>query len=193
MYVLFYSKQCKYSTSFIKFLVDAKEDKFFKNVSIDKVNGKRPDFVKKYNIVEVPTIMIDNKLYAGNQAFVWLQRRIKNMKNAINSQATRVNKPKLNVISGFCPDSSSSILGQEESFDGNSSYCSLNYDNSISCPTEGTVVHKTDFILPNDSITGRTDIVREVKNDKSSVMESEYEKIKNARDNQDSMYKPRMI
>lgn len=194
MYVLFYSKNCKYSEHFLKILTDAKEDKFFKKASVDKVNGKRPDYVKKYKISEVPTIMIDGQTHAGAQAFKWLEHRIKNMKNTVNSQSTRVNKPELNQITGFTPDNSSALLsGVESSFDGNSQYCSLEFVGSlIPTPTEGTEVTKSNFILPGDNITGTSEVIKDSRPDKISQMESEFEKIKLARNSQDSRYNPTM-
>ena len=191
MYVLFYSKRCKYSDHFVKILTDAKEDKFFKQACIDKVNGKWPDYVKKYKITEVPTVMVDGKMHAGKQAFKWLEHRIKNMKNTVNSQATRVNKPVLNQITGFTPFSSSALLsGGDAQFDGNSNFCSLEFVGSlIPTPSEGTEVEKSNFILPGDNITGTDKVIGDSKPDRSSQMEKEFEKIKLARSNQDSGYK----
>lgn len=195
MYVLFYSKKCKYSEHFLQILTDAKEDKFFKKVCVDKINGKRPDYVKKYKITEVPTIMVDGQLHVGTSCFKWLKVRIQNMKNSINSHDTRVNKPKpqLNQITGFTPDNSSALLSGESMFDGNSQYCSLEHVGSlIPTPAEGSEIEKSNFILPGDNITGTDQIIKDSRPDKMSQMEKDFEKIKLARNSQDSRYKSPM-
>lgn len=191
MYVLFYSRQCKFSEHFLKILTNAKEDKFFKKLSVDKVGDKRPDYVKKYKITEVPTIIVDGKSHAGKLAFKWLEHRIKNMKNSVNSQSTRVNKPVLNQITGFVPDNFSAAVSGETAFDGNSQYCSLEFIGSkIPTPSEDTVVEKSNFILPGDNITGTNQVIKDSRPDKMSQMEKDFEKIKLERNGQDSRYKP---
>lgn len=194
MYILFYSKKCKYSDHFIKILQDAKEDKFFKMASIDKIKGKRPDYVQKYKITEVPTIVVDSKKYCGTDAFKWLEKRIKNMKSSINSQSTRTNKTKLNIVSGFAPDDFYSPLDGDTYTNGSSNYCSLNFvaQNKIPTPEEGTEVEKSNFILPNDNITGGGATIKDKLPDKQTQVEQDFEKIKLERNMQDSKLKPRL-
>ena len=79
MYLLFYSKKCKYSKKFVELLEDIGEENFFKFVNVQKINGVYPPLVKKYKITEVPTAIIDGYVYAGKDAFKWLEGKIKNM------------------------------------------------------------------------------------------------------------------
>lgn len=93
MYLLFTSSYCKYSKLFVKNLIEAKEDKFFQEISVDKQkNGRRPEIVFTYGIKEVPTIIVDETVYVGKDAFKWLARKIKNLNHAVSSQSTRMNK-----------------------------------------------------------------------------------------------------
>jgi hypothetical protein len=157
MYTLFYSKFCKYSFKFESILKDIKEEKNFRFICIDKLsNGTRPGIVGKYNIKEVPSAIIDGRLYEGKHLFKWLEKKIKNMNYQVSSQNTRVNKTALpQTISGFSTDSSSQLLtGGDEDFSGTSQYCSLVNNQSILTPAEGADVEKSKFILPSDSISG---------------------------------------
>lgn len=195
MYILFYSDKCKYSKHFINILNDSKEDKFFKKLTVDKVNGKRPKYVKEYKISEVPSIIVDDKKHTGIEAFKWLEKRIKNMKTKVNSQSTRNNKTKLSTVCGFGEDGNYAPLNGDVYTNGNSNYCSLAFvsQNAIPTPEEGTEVEKSNFILPSDNITGNTAQIKDSLPNKQSQMEQDFEKIKLERSMQDSSFKPRRL
>ena len=192
MYLLFYSKYCKYSKLFQKTLNDMKEDVFFKAISVDKSNGKRHPLVAQHHVKEVPTIVVNGKKYIGQDAFKWLQNKIKSRKHEVSSQDTRQNK---NVISGFSENNMSQTLDREEHFDGTSSYASLSTQFSIQTPEEGVEVEKPTFVLPNDSLTGGVEAPPgEQKKDKTNIAYSQFDKLQAERDLQDKLLqKPRRL
>ncbi len=76
-YILFYSKYCKYSRYYIKELEKYRDiNKSFQKICIDKVNGQLHDrekqLLKKYKIKGVPSIVINNNVLLGQDAFKWL-------------------------------------------------------------------------------------------------------------------------
>lgn len=70
--VLFYSSQCAHSKRFLSLLDKLNVRKYFKLISVDKVNGQRPAVVAQYGIREVPTIVAKNQKLSGDAAFRWL-------------------------------------------------------------------------------------------------------------------------
>lgn len=191
MYLLFYSKKCKYSFKFIELLQEIGEDSFFKMIDVAKVNGVFPLIVKKYKIKEVPTAIIDGHMYVGQQAFKWLEKKIKNLNHKISSQDTRVNKTP--VISGYSPDISSAGLNQNDNFSGNSSFAPLNSFQTINTPDAEKEYERTPFVLQNDNITnGNT--AKDDRPDRVSKIDQDLEKllaerdIDNARANQQRRY-----
>lgn len=175
MYLLFYSKKCKYSKKFVEVLYDIGEQDFFTMVDVAKVNGKYPVMVKKYGIKEVPTALIDGQLLVGPQAFKWLEGKIKNMNHQVSSQNTRANKTP--VISGYIQDNSSSMLNEgDDHVEGTSSFSPLFREQKIETPDAGTDYEKTPFILPGDSITGGSTL-KDDRPDRTSRMESDLEKM----------------
>jgi glutaredoxin-related protein len=179
MYLLFYSKKCKYSNKFIELLSHIGEEKFFKMVEVVKTNGKFPTIVKKYGITEVPTAYINGQMYAGPKAFKWLERKIKNVNHQVSSQDTRMNKTP--VISGYIPETNSFSL-QGDSLQGTNSFSVLNMTQKIETPDAGTDYEKTPFMLPNDQITGGCEI-KEDRIDRKSKIDSDLEKLLQEREN----------
>jgi thiol-disulfide isomerase/thioredoxin len=176
MYLLFFSKKCKYSRKFIELLYEIGEEKFFKMVDVAKVNGRYPTLVKQYGITEVPTCLIDGELLVGPVAFKWLESKIKNLNHQVSSQDTRMNKTP--TISGYAPDNSAGLLtGYNDNFDGTSSFSNIFLNQSIETPDAGTDYEKTSFILPNDSITGNNDVIKDDRQDRTSKMDQAYEKM----------------
>jgi hypothetical protein len=179
MYLLFYSKKCKYSFKFIELLQDIGEDSFFKMIDVAKVNGVYPPIVKKYKIKEVPTAIIDGHMYVGQQAFKWLENKIKNINHKISSQDTRANKTP--VISGYSPDISSAGLNQDDNFLGNSSFAPLDSFQKINTPDAEKEYERTPFVLQNDNITnGNT--AKDDRPDRVSKIDQDLEKLLAERD-----------
>jgi thiol-disulfide isomerase/thioredoxin len=174
MYLLFYSKKCKYSKKFVEILYDIGEDSFFKMVDVAKIDGKYPPLVKKYRVTEVPTAIVDGQMYIGQDAFKWLERKIKNINHTVSSQDTRVNKTP--VISGYSADISSMGLSGSDNFLGNNSFAALNVNQKIETPDADTEFQKTPFVLPSDNITnGNT--AKDDRPDRVSKMDSDLEKL----------------
>lgn len=188
MYILFYSKHCKYSAKFVELLRKIHYESHFEMISVDKINGKRHPFVSKYNIKEVPSIIVDQRIYTGKESFKWLQTKIKNSNSAVPSESVRQNK--IPHISGYMPEMSSMGLSGETPFDGTSRYCSLDLDNRIETPGEDENVTKSKFLLPQDTITGNIKSQdTSKKNDKSDAMKAEYDRLEKERTEQDMYFK----
>lgn len=93
-YVLFYSSLCKHSKKFVQILDRSQVSKFFIKILVD-VNpqtNRRPDLVYNYGIKEVPTIIIDENILPGVEAFNWLKKAIEYENPA--SISSRQNKPR---------------------------------------------------------------------------------------------------
>lgn len=167
MYLLFFSKQCKYSVKFIELLRKINEIEFFNCVEVVKIKGRYPELVYKYNIKEVPTIIVNGEMMVGNNAFRWVKSKIKNLNYSISSQDTRVNKTP--VVSGY---SSSSFNTPIDS----SKYSSINTVSKIETPEEGTEIEKSTFVLAPDNITNGQKI-EDSREDKNSKLERDYKKM----------------
>jgi hypothetical protein len=88
-YILFYSNHCPYSAKYIKFLEDSGQTIYFNKVCVDKNNtGKRPAIMYKYSIKEVPSIIVENRLFPGEAAFKWLNTRLQD-----NGNGSGVSRP----------------------------------------------------------------------------------------------------
>jgi hypothetical protein len=187
MYLLFYSKYCKYSQKFLELVEKIHYGSHFEIIPADKQNGKRHPFISKYNIKEIPTIIVNQRVYVGKEAFKWLQSKIKSSNTSLPVESVRQNK--IPQISGYVPDISSMALESSDSnFDGNSTYCSLDVNYHIETPKETENVEKTQFILPSDSITGSLKSEDVKKSDRSDAMKKQYELMEQERKKQDSMY-----
>jgi glutaredoxin len=154
MYLLFTSSYCRYSKLFVKNLIEAKEEKFFKEISVDKQpNGKRPEIVFKYGIKEVPTIIVDNTPYVGKDAFKWLARKIKNLNHAVSSQNTRLNKNDTSVsesqagisLDGYsCPQAAAPGISGKSSFASFGAVGSPSADTPLPPPIQDSSRDKVD-------------------------------------------------
>lgn len=187
MYLFFFSKYCKYSAKFMDLIKKIHYESYFQMVSVDKINGTRHPFVSKYNIREVPTVIVDQRVYAGKEAFKWLQSKIKNANTSIPSQSVRQNK--IPSISGFIPETSSMGFADNDNFDGTSQYCSLKVNPRISTPAESENIEKPQFILPQDTITGNLKTEDAKNNSREDIMKQQYEKLELERKQQDSLFK----
>ena len=92
-YVLFYSNYCPYSKKFINILDKSGESIFFSKVCVDIIPqiGKRTAFVKKHNITEVPTILVNSNKFVGKTAFNWLKNKIESTEKSVSTMNTRQN------------------------------------------------------------------------------------------------------
>ena len=77
-HILFYSNYCPYSKKFLHFLDQSNELSNFIGVCVDKnrATGLRDERVMKFNVKEVPSIITNNKLLSGNEAFKWIYKII---------------------------------------------------------------------------------------------------------------------
>lgn len=168
MYLLFFSKKCKYSAKFVELLRKINEIEFFNCVEVVKVRGRYPELVYKYNIKEVPTIIVNGEMMVGNNAFRWVKSKIKNLNYQVSSQDTRANKTP--VVSGYSPTSSFNTP-----VDSNK-YASVNTVHKIETPEEGTEIEKSSFTLAPDNITnGQT--IDDSREDKNSRLERDYKRM----------------
>jgi thiol-disulfide isomerase/thioredoxin len=188
MYLLFYSKKCKYSKKFVELLYETKEDSFFKMVDVAKIDGKYPPLVKKYRIAEVPTAIVDGRMYVGQDAFKWLEGKIKNMNHKVSSQDTRVNKTP--VITGYTADTTSFGLDNSDNFSGNSFFAPLGSSQKIETPDADQEFEKTPFVLHSDSVTNGS-TAKDDRPDRVSKLDSDLEKLLAERDLDNSKKAPR--
>ena len=185
MYLLFFSKKCKYSKKFVEILHELGEENFFRFVEVIKIRGEYPQLVKKYRIKEVPTIVVNSEVFVGKDAFKWLESKIKNVNHSVSSQDTRSNK--VPTISGYSADNSSASLHtNDENFSGTSMYSKLNDYQSIPTPDAETEYKRTPFILPSDNLTNgskakddRPDKVSRMDNDLEAMMAQREADIRN--------------
>lgn len=187
MYLLFYSKHCKYSQKFLELVEKIHYGSYFELVPVDKHNGKRHQFVTKYNIKEVPTIVVNQRVYSGKDAFKWLQSKIKTSSTSLPTESVRQNK--IPHISGYIPETSSmGLSGSESAFDGNSQFCALDINPRIQTPAESENIEKSQFVLPSDMITGSLKTEDLKKTDRSDNMKKQYEIMEQERRQQDNMF-----
>lgn len=80
-YILFYSQKCKYSVNFINILHKINARSYFTFISVDRdpKTKQRHAAVQKFQIQMVPTIIINDQVYVGNQALIWLKKLITDM------------------------------------------------------------------------------------------------------------------
>lgn len=167
MYLFFYSNNCQYCRKFFKVLKASGQAEYFENISADRQNGTRNPLIAKMGVREVPTIFVDEKMYAGKEAFAWLERKIKSKSApSMDSRANRVDprqhqRQVVPELSGYSPADSFCMLGMEQ---------------KIETPQEGDgPVEKGTFMLPQvsfDSIESET-ISKPVKSSSLEQMEME--------------------
>lgn len=187
MYILFYSKHCKFCNKFINVLENLGEDKFFNGVCVDKVKGSRPKLVRDYKVTEVPTIIVNGKSYSGKIAFKWLEDKIKSSSQSVSSHDSRANKTP--IITGYNADNCSQLMINNGT-SGTSQYSFINDIQKINTPDEDSDVSgMKQFVLPNSSITGSSREISDKLQDKIETSTGEMERMKMARDKQDEMFK----
>jgi hypothetical protein len=92
--LLFYSNYCKHSAKFIKFLEQSGQSEFCAKICVDKdESNRRHNFVTRYNITEVPSMIVENQVLPGKSAFDWLSSK----SEGTPSIDTRMNKVKGNI------------------------------------------------------------------------------------------------
>lgn len=208
MYLVFYSKYCAYSRQFINTLQKSDEDRFFTKISVDNKRGKEYA-VKEFNIKKVPTIIVNQSVYEGVDSLKWLQSKIKG-KNTVASMNTRMNKlaikPKKEVkvplINAYEYEIDSADIGclnntreNNLSIQGqmDSNFNIQEFAGAIHTPeeTDGVVEKDFRFKLPEINITnGSTEIKGKTSGEKSSQMESEFEKMMSLRKKQELGFFP---
>lgn len=78
-YVLFYSKKCKNSISFLNILHKINARRYFIFISVDRENGCLNPAIRKFQITHVPTIIANDQFYVGYNAILWLKNIISDM------------------------------------------------------------------------------------------------------------------
>lgn len=90
-YTLFYSKKCKFSGEFINKLEQfININMNFKKICIDNMNNNIKQYLNKYKIKAVPTIIVNNNVYLGYEAFKWLDSQTTEI-NTIHSSLNKQN------------------------------------------------------------------------------------------------------
>lgn len=196
-YILFYSNKCPHSAKFIRFLEDSGEAVFFNKICVDRDrSGNRTRLINKYDVKEVPSIIVDDKLLSDLPAFSWLSKRIQNSGNSVNSIPSRNNKLS-NLQSN--PDDSRVTLEAYDSggitnFTNNcvsiddADNFKYSKDSVISCIEDNSkeVPKETNFRMVNDSFTGQDEGGKSFsKNDtlKNKQFDNAYNKMMKERDN----------
>lgn len=94
-YILFYSKKCKHSINFINILHKINARSYFTFISVDRDQrtGQRHTAVSKFQIKAVPSIFVNDQMYVGQKALLWLKKMITDMGiNGPPSTSTRQNR-----------------------------------------------------------------------------------------------------
>lgn len=79
-YILFYSKKCKHSITLLNVLHKIGIRHHFTLISADREkNGNRTPYLKQFGIDRVPTVIVDEQKYVGNDALRWLRNVISDM------------------------------------------------------------------------------------------------------------------
>lgn len=80
-YILFYSKKCKHSINFINILHKINARSYFTFISVDRDprTGQRHTSVSKFQITAVPSIFVNDQMYVGQKALLWLKKMITDM------------------------------------------------------------------------------------------------------------------
>lgn len=160
-YILFYSNYCKYSHKFINILEKSGEASFFAKICVDKDprTGKRPPVIQKYNIKEVPTVIVENQKLEGYKAFSWLQSRIENSQDQVNSLQSRQNKQSVNLQqlnqNNEATNKIEAYATKTNFIDNFVELSGNNNSTTIYTPSseEDIKSKKGNFILPDDNIT----------------------------------------
>jgi len=169
-YILFYSNYCRHCEKFIQILESSGESVYFAKVCADRdrVTRQRPALLSTYKIKEVPTIIVENRVLPGLDAFRWLANRLENSATTVNSMATRHNKNPENVRNsvpnpediraandvGFSNTLEGFAMNSVSGFSDNCVQLSNMNDTRINTPDESDDVQKTsNFILQDDNIT----------------------------------------
>ncbi len=149
-YLLFYSKNCIYSTDFVNKLY--KNQNLYKKFILINVNNKNikiPNFVKS-----VPTILVtennDRQLLVGSQVFDWL----KNKKTEIKEKEDIQNWDPV-TMSGYS-DSFSYLENDNSAMEKNYSFLGSKSE-TINTPSEGSTITKNSSSAPKS----KTDIAYE--------------------------------
>jgi glutaredoxin len=87
--LLFFSNHCEYSLQFINILQKSHIDIVGINVNKNLKTKKRHELVYKYNIKEVPTVIIEGKKLVGKDAFMWLHSEIQASGITVNNSRDR--------------------------------------------------------------------------------------------------------
>lgn len=90
-YTLFYSKRCKFSREFINKLENYTNINMnFKKICVDSINPTVQQYLNKYKIKAVPSIVVNNNVYLGYEAFKWLDSQtteINTIHSSLNKQS----------------------------------------------------------------------------------------------------------
>jgi glutaredoxin len=182
MYILFYSKNCKYSIKLINILEKSGEERNFKCISVDSLEGRK--FAVNNQISKVPTIIINDRKMDGVDALKWVQYNLNS--KSVSSMSTRQNKTpdpskKVSCIGGYTPQSSyESVLGSGEYSE--SKYSMVSQHESIITPPEDSETEKSCFVLSSDNITNGGKVISGKNDDKSNKFERDFEKLKRSRE-----------
>jgi hypothetical protein len=72
--MLFYSKFCEHSKMLITLINNTELGDEMQMVCVDKRNPLQMQYIKKYKITEVPTLIYSDKKYTGDQAFQLVEK-----------------------------------------------------------------------------------------------------------------------
>lgn len=177
-YILFYSNLCKHSQKFINMLEKSGEATFFVKICVDRdaKTKKRHPSIIQYNITEVPSIIVENKLLEGINAFNWLSEKIQSSYDKVNSIPTRQNKPQENIKQMNKEESSESFQPYTDIYSNYTDSCVVigqdTQDTSIiTQDVDSEVTRPSNFSLQDDNLTS-TAIKTPVTNNKNTNIPS---------------------
>lgn len=180
MYLLFYSNHCNHCKKFKRILDKINYTSYFEIIVVDKKGGQRHPFVAKYNIKEVPSIIVNQRIYAGKKAFAWLESKVKGINTSIETHNTRLNK--IPTVSG----------NMAFKFSHEGSFAEFGSPQVIITPPESDNVERPQFILKPDNITGTITSKDEKQQFQSERVLSDYERLNEERKRQDEIFKKQL-
>jgi predicted acyltransferase (DUF342 family) len=157
--VVFYSNYCPHSKKFIDILKRSGESSNVSSfICVDKnEKGQRPLEVKKYTILEVPSVISNAKILPGISAFEWLANKIESNRVPIKDNNSSKNNNTLSGIQshGLLNNTSCVELGENTSIFGEAK---LNPFSVGEAEKSDTFIMQSDNLSPLNSRESSDDV-----------------------------------
>jgi len=176
--MLFFSRYCKYSMDFLDIIDNCQVESMKICTDRDPGTKKRNPIVERYNITAVPSLIYNDNLYVGKNAFLWVKR-------FIEKTGGNIDEPR---------------EGNRQDFGGNqflSNNSNLNSQFDIRRADKGVLmedIYKSDFASARsdfDFLTTpglRNDADNPGDNSKQAILDNNLADLQKARESQDKIF-----